>query len=244
MIFIVFQPVSKPIITIMCLVSTCNYALGRSRMNDKIRIISLDLDGVLFDGPSAAFPIAHRLGLGQKFMEVFARVSKEKKKLEDSICEGSKIWKGIPADDTYDNLVIELPLMAGAEETVKTLKERGYTVGCISSGVSQFFMRPFARRLGLDFALSNILGESNGAHDGTVIFVMGGPQKAETALRVAQERGHDRKNLASIGDGSNDVDLFGVSGFSIAFNPENELVSGAASITLHSKDLRSVLEYF
>ena len=73
---------------------------------------------------------------------------------------------------------------------------------------------------------------------------MGGPQKAETALRVIQERELSTKNLASIGDGTNDIDLFGVSAFSIAFNPENENVSGAATITLHSKNLELILEYF
>lgn len=213
-------------------------------MNDNIKIISFDLDGVLFNGPSAAFPLAQHLGLGQQFMEVFTRVAKEKKDLEMSIREGCKIWKGIAADETYDHLVNELPLMNGAEDTVLTLRERGYIIGCISSGVSQFFMKPFAKRLNLDFAHSNILGEVNGEHDGTVRYVMGGPQKAETALRVAQERGFNGNNLASIGDGSNDIELFNVSAISIAFNPENDAVSEAASITLHSNDLRSILDYF
>ncbi|TFG34903.1 HAD family hydrolase [Candidatus Thorarchaeota archaeon] len=228
----------------MCVALTCNDISGISNMNNDIKIISFDLDGVLFDGPSAAFPLAQHLGLGQKFMEVYTRVAIEKKELEPSIREGSKIWKGIAADETYDHLILDMPLMLGAEETLQKLKERGYIIGCISSGVSQFFMKPFTRRLKLDFAYSNILGERNGVHDGTVKYVMGGPQKAETALQIAQRRGLDGKNLASIGDGTNDIDLFKVSGFSIAFNPENDAVSGAASVTLHSKDLRSVLEFF
>lgn len=213
-------------------------------MKDDIKIISFDLDGVLFDGPSAAFPLAQRLGIGQKFLEIYTRMSKEKKEIEDSIREGSIIWKGIAADTTYDHLIMEMPLMIGAEETIRTLKDRGYLVGCISSGVSQFFMRPFTRRLDLDFAYSNILGEENGAHDGTVKYVMGGPQKAETALKMVKEKGMDKSNLASVGDGKNDIPLFHASAFSIAFNPENEAVSGAATMALHSKDLRSVLEYF
>ncbi len=213
-------------------------------MSDKIKIVSFDLDGVLYDGSSAAFPLAQHLGLGQKFMEVYAKVGKEKKNLVESIREGSRIWKGIPADETYEHLILDMPLMEGAEETIRILKEKGLAVGCISSGVSQFFMKPFARRLDLDFAHSNVLGELNGAHDGTVKFVMGGPQKAEIALKIIKERGLDRANLASVGDGTNDIDLFKVSALSIAFNPENESVSEAASFVLHSKDLRSILEYF
>jgi len=213
-------------------------------LNDKIKIISFDLDGVLYDGPSAAFPLAEHLGIGQKFMEVYARVGRGKKNLVESIREGGIIWKGIPADDTYEHLIMDMPLMEGAEETIRILQEKGIAVGCLSSGVSQFFMKPFTRRLNLDFAYSNILGESNGNHDGTVKFVMGGPQKAEMALRIAKERGLDKTNLASVGDGTNDIDLFNISALSIAFNPENEAVSEAATVVLHSKDLRSVLEYF
>ena len=217
---------------------------GNGKMNEKIKMVSFDLDGVLYDGPSAAFPLAQHLGLGQKFMEVYARLGKEKKNLVESIREGSKIWKGIPANETYEHLIMNMPLMNGAEETIRKLKESGIAVGCISSGVSQFFMKPFAKRLDLDFAHSNILGESDGAHDGTVKYVMGGPQKAEMALKIAEKRGLKKTNLASVGDGTNDIDLFKVSELSIAFNPESEIVSEAATVTLHSKDLRSILKYF
>lgn len=213
-------------------------------MHKEIKIIAFDLDGVLFDGPSAAFYIAQQVGLGEKYQELFSRIGKEKLPIEESIRLGSKIWEGVQIDGNYDHLVMELPLMKGTEETIRALKEAGYLVGCISSGVSQFFMKPLTKRLGLDFAHSNILGTSDGAHSGTVEYIMGGPQKAETALRVLQERELSTKNLASIGDGTNDIDLFGVSAFSIAFNPENEDVSEAATITVHSKNLESILEYF
>jgi phosphoserine phosphatase len=182
--------------------------------------------------------------LGEKFMAVYTKVTKEKGSFENSIIEGCKIWRGVATDGAYNHLVNQLPLRIGAQETLDTLREAGYTIGCISSGVSQFFMEPFSQRLGLDFAYSNILGEEAGAHNGDVDYIMGGPQKVETALEFLRERGLEGKNLASIGDGTNDVDLFNISGFSIAFNPENEKVSGAASITVHSKDLRSILEYF
>ena len=213
-------------------------------MRESIKVISLDLDGVLFDGPSAALPLAQHLGLGEKFMAVYAKVAKEGKSFEESIAEGCKIWRGVATDGIYNSLIYELPLRLGAKETVDILRERGYIVGCISSGVSQFFMEPFSQRLDLDFSYSNILGEENGAHNGEVEFIMGGKQKAETALKLLSDNGFEGKHLASIGDGSNDIDLFKSSGFSIAFNPQSEAVSKAACVTVHSKDLRAVLEYF
>ncbi len=163
---------------------------------------------------------------------------------DESVRAGAKIWEGIAFDGEYRELVMKLPLMNGAEETIGALKSAGYHIGCISSGVSQFFMEPLMERLNLNFAFSNILGVSDGTHSGEIEYAMGGPQKAETVLRVLKGKELSTKNLASIGDGENDIHLFGVSGFSIAFNPESDAVSGAATVTVHSKNLESILEYF
>lgn len=217
---------------------------SRYNMHKEIKIIAFDLDGVLFDGQSAAFHLAQQVGLGDKYQELFMRMATEQLPFHQSLRLGAEIWKGVGFGKEYKQLVMELPLMEGTEDTLDVLKTSGYQVGCISSGVSQFFMEPLAERLKLDFAHSNILGMSNGKHSGTIEFAMGGPQKAETALRLLEKRNLSTKNLASIGDGTNDIDLFGVSAFSIAFNPENEEVSGAATITVHSKNLESILEHF
>jgi phosphoserine phosphatase len=213
-------------------------------MHEDIKIIAFDLDGVLFDGASAAFALAQKVGLGSKYEELFMRMATEKLAFNEALREGALIWKGVPFGGNYREFVKQLPLMKGAEATIQALKTAGYIVGCISSGVSQFFMEPLEERLDLDFAYSNILGTSNGTHSGEIEYAMGRPQKAETALKVLKERQLSTANLASIGDGENDIDLFRVSAFSIAFNPESEKVSGAATVTIHSKDLGSILEYF
>jgi HAD superfamily phosphoserine phosphatase-like hydrolase len=213
-------------------------------MGKGIQVICLDLDGVLFDGPSAAYPLAKKLGLGSEFLHAL-QITKEKElPFHEAIIQGAKIWKGIAVNGEYDHLVETLPLMTGAEETVRILKDWGYSVGCITSGVSQFFMDPFIRRLDLDFGYTNILGEKKGTHDGTVSLVMDGPMKAVSAKSHLDQRGISTEHLAAIGDGENDIELFKICAFSIAFNPESELVSQAASVTVESKDLRDILEYF
>jgi phosphoserine phosphatase len=213
-------------------------------MDREIGVICLDLDGVLFDGPSAAYPLAKQLGIGSDFLRAL-QITKEKKlPFHEAIIEGAKIWNGVAVNGEYDHLVDTLPLMFGAEETVQTLKKWGYMVGCITSGVSQFFMEPFIRRLNLDFGYTNILGQKDGAHDGTVSLVMDGPKKAVSAKSYLDKIGISTNHLAAIGDGENDIDLFKICSFSIAFNPENELVSKAATVTIISKDLRDILEYF
>ena len=213
-------------------------------MASQIKVVSLDLDGVLYDGPSAVHPLTKTLGIEQDFLRVFKKLGSGTRSLSEAIKEGAKIWIGVPVDGTLDPLVENLPLMKGAEETVAALRDWGLQVGCVSSGVSQFFMEPFRRRLKLDFAFSNVLGETNGEHDGSVHYVMGGPQKAEKVLEYLENQGYTQLELASVGDGENDIDLFKVSALSIAYNPVSDKVSKAANLTIRSKDLKAILPHF
>jgi phosphoserine phosphatase len=213
-------------------------------MNPDIKIISLDLDGVLYDGSNASLAIGLQVGLKEKYIQLLQRIEDENLDLRTSVIEGAKIWKGVPINAAYHYLVKRLPLMEGAEETVTTLRKWGYQVGCISSGVSQFFMEPLTRRLGLDFAYSHILGSENEVHDGTIQFIMGGPEKVTTIWQYAQIKELPLDCIASVGNGMNDIDLFKVSSFSIAFNPVDKMVSDVASVTIESKDLRSILPHF
>ncbi|MFW9889285.1 MAG: HAD family hydrolase, partial [Candidatus Thorarchaeota archaeon] len=174
-------------------------------MDPDIRVVCLDLDGVLFDGPSAVQPITKELGIEDQFMAIYTKQGENRRTMTEAITEGAKIWIGVPTDGALDPLVERLPLMKGAKETVAALKDWGYIVGCISSGASQFFMKPFGKRLNLDFAYSNILGEKNGTHDGEVHYIMEGPQKAERMSEYLEENGFTSKNLASVGDGENDI---------------------------------------
>ena len=80
-------------------------------MTSEIKIISLDLDGVLFDGSSAAFAIAQQAGLKDQYIALFQKIAQEEMTLRDSVIEGAKIWKGLPVDATYHYLVKTLPLM-------------------------------------------------------------------------------------------------------------------------------------
>lgn len=211
-------------------------------MNTQLRIIALDLDGVIYDGASSVYPIAKAVGIEKEFLAALERT--RVLPLNEAISEGCKIWRGVPVEGAFERIIEELPLREGAEETITILRNWDYEVGCISSGVSQFYLRPLKRRLGLDFAHSNILGEKDGVHDGTIQYIMDGPNKAETAMRIISDREFTTENFASIGDGENDIPMFGVSGFSIAFNPTSEDVSNSATVTVKSDDLRAILPYF
>jgi len=211
---------------------------------NQIKVIAFDLDGVLFPLPQAAYLLACAIGLKNEYKGVFAKAKAENLSFRDTIIEMARIWKGVPVDGCLDGTVMGLPMMAGAEEIISQLKDWGYHVGCISSGSSQFFMDTLARKLGLDFVFTNVLGQQNDIMDGTVEFIMGPEEKAETISMYLRENGYTLDELASIGNGENDIYLLRASRFSIAFNPMTERVSDAATIVVESDDLQCVLEHF
>ncbi|MGV9170151.1 MAG: HAD-IB family phosphatase [Promethearchaeia archaeon] len=219
------------------------YTAGQdSLLEENLEVVALDLDGVLFDGASATLPIAERVGIGHKLKEVLKKSAVGNLSLEESIIEGAKVWKDV-STDTLQHLVHDLPLMEGAEETVTKLKREGYQVGCVSSGVSQWFMAPFSDRLDLDFAYSNVLSEHNGKHDGRIEYIMGAEQKAERILEYLVSNGFNQDDLVSVGNGENDIDMFSISALSIAFNPVSEKVAKSADYRIESRDLRDILPY-
>ena len=73
---------------------------------------------------------------------------------------------------------------------------------------------------------------------------MDGPGKAKAITNYLTSNNLPTNCLASIGDGENDLHIFRISSFSIAFNPTSDLVAIEASITIRSKDLRTVLPHF
>jgi len=209
-----------------------------------IKVIAFDLDGVLYPLPQAAYLFARAIGLKGEYKAVFVKAKAENLSFRETIIEMAKIWKGVPVDGSLTDIVMSLPMMPGAEEVIHQLREWGYHVGCISSGSSQFFMEALAEKLGLDFVFTNVLGHQDDKMDGTVEYVMGPEQKAETVSMYLRENGYTLDEFASVGNGENDIYMLRASRFSIAFNPMTERVSEAATTTVESEDLRDILEYF
>ena len=207
----------------------------------RVKIIVFDMDGVLVD-VSNSWQFVHesfKVDGGDNFRRFLNREISYGEFMEADI----GLW-GRVRIDFLEGILAEVPLMKGAESTVKQLRNAGYRTAIISAGISILAER-VQEELGIDYAFANRL-----IVDGDEFLTGRGeevvnPFKKAAVLREVAAREHTAPRCcAVVGDSIFDVPMFREAGFSIAFNANDERVKEAADIVIEEKNLEKVLPYF
>ncbi|MFW9804946.1 MAG: HAD family hydrolase [Candidatus Thorarchaeota archaeon] len=151
------------------------------------------------------------------------------------------LWKGQSLDEVL-NLVNATKLVPGAAEVVANLKEHGIHVAILSGGLD-ILAENVAKRLGIEYVLTNRLIHKNGILTGEVEVHVGWGEKVQELKHICNHFNVPLSETAFVGDGRNDISVFGVVGLSIAFRPEDEEVADSAMLTIKENDLRSILPH-
>ena len=94
------------------------------------------------------------------------------------------------------------------------------------------------KELGLDIVYSNELVFKDDQLD--VVIVSVDADKAKSAIIKIREWDEKKENIITVVDGANDVKLFDITGFGIAFRAQ-DLVKDLATVTLDEKDLSKIV---
>lgn len=133
-------------------------------------------------------------------------------------------------------------LSVGALELIHSMHASGGRVGAVSGGFSQI-LDPLAKKLNLDYHRANDLeivdGKLTGRVSGSVI---DRKAKAAALLEWATDFGVQPNQVAAIGDGANDLDMFEVAGLSFAFNAK-PAVREKADVIIDTPDLALVIPH-
>ena len=127
--------------------------------------------------------------------------------------------------------------MIGAKEACRALKDAGWKIMAISGGFTIITDR-LKKDLGIDFVYSNELVFKDGKLDDVIVNV--DADKAKSAMIKINEWGEKKENIMAVVDGANDVKLFDIAGFGIAFRAQ-DLVKDLATVTLDEKDLSKII---
>jgi phosphoserine phosphatase len=127
--------------------------------------------------------------------------------------------------------------MIGAREACRTLKDAGWKLMAVSGGFTIITDR-LKKELCLDFVYSNELVFKDGKLDDVIVNV--DSDKAKSAIIKIREWDEKKENITTVVDGANDVKLFDISGFGIAFRAQ-DLVKDLATVTLDEKDLSKIV---
>jgi phosphoserine phosphatase len=127
--------------------------------------------------------------------------------------------------------------MTGAKEACLALKDADWKIMAVSGGFTIITDR-LKKELDLDFVYSNELVFKDGKLDDVVVNV--DADKAKAAMIKINEWDEKKENIIAVVDGANDVKLFDITGFGIAFRAQ-DLVKDLATITLDEKDLSKIV---
>ncbi len=208
------------------------------------KLVVFDMDGVLTDCKSSWYFI-HKY-FGTENMENIRLFNEGKIDYPTFIYMDVMLWK---AKDPY--LTIEklkkiyerMPMMNGAYETVKTLKEKGMKLAIITGGLD-IIAEIVSKRLGIEIYYANGLEtDGNGVITGKAKIVVNPYRKDIALMNLLGKLEIKPQDTVAIGDGEVDVPMFKIAGTSIAFDPLSDDVERSAKIVIKKKNLTEILPY-
>ncbi len=207
---------------------------------NRIKLIAFDLDGVLVDGRGSWREVHQGLDTEEQSRVHEREFYDEKITFDEWALKDARLWNGVEIQRIID-ILYSVPLMNGINQTIPRLKEC-YKLAIISGGL-QILVDRVKNRYGFDYAIGNELLTNDSKVSG-IKQVISFDGKGEALRKIAVKEHISPAECAVIGDYANDIPMFKVAGFSIAFNPKDKNVVESADRAIYKKDLREILQFF
>ena len=194
-----------------------------------------DVEGVLYDAEYLPI-LAEKVNKEKEIWKITKKGLEGKIDWVDGLKERVQLLNGIDYD-TCIQIANSLPIMTGAKEACRALKDAGWKLMAVSGGFTIITDR-LKKELGLDFVYSNELVFKDDKLDDVIVSV--DADKAKSAMIKIREWDEKKENIIAVVDGANDIKLFDITGFGIAFRAQ-DLVKDLATVTLDEKDLSKII---
>ena len=202
------------------------------------------MDGTLLDG-RVIYIVGQKFGFSSE-VEGITKSSKVPYGRSQRVAE---LLKGLTVSE-FTGVVKAIPLMKGAVEAVKQLKNKNYKVGIISDSYT-LATEIVARKLEMDFHVANRLEVKNDVFTGRLKMPLGWEKigcncrqsvcKRYHLISLAKKYRVDMSNTVAVGDSSSDRCMLENAGIGILFNPLEGNIMKNVNYTVRSKDLNLVL---
>lgn len=202
------------------------------------RLVVMDMDSTLIP-VEFIDEIAKKHGVAEQVAEVTERAMKGEMDYDESLRKRLSLLKGMDIK-VAEELAANLPLTDGAETLIRVLRRLGYRTAVISGGFS-VATEALKKRLGIDYAYSNVLEVQDGKLTGKVVGpVVNAERKAELLQTLADAEGILLDQVIAVGDGANDILMLERAGLGIAFHAKAKL-RAAADTSISTAGLDAIL---
>ena len=202
-----------------------------------IKLVVFDLDNVIIDG-EAIDEIGKLANVEDDIAEITEKAMQGEIDFETSIKDRVQLLEGTSIEE-IEKVAEDLPLMPGACETVKCLKDKGVDVAIIS-GSFDVVADKVSDKLGVDTVYTNSFTVEDGKLTGEVTGPLVSGSKLDVLKDHVDEAGITLDEVVAVGDGANDISMIESAGCGIAFNAKDS-VKEIADVVVEEKDLCKVL---
>jgi len=141
-------------------------------------------------------------------------------------------------------LLAQVPIKKGAEKLFSYLQSKKVYTAIVSGGIDILANR-VASELGIDFVIANGLEtDREGYLTGNGLLRVKLLEKGEAMAELAKRLSLAKEEIISVGNSFIDVDMFKLSGYSIAFLPVDEQTCKEASVVVYENDLSALIPIF
>lgn len=208
-----------------------------SEQNSK-KLIVFDMDSTLIDAETID-ELAIVAGVGPEVSAITEKAMKGELNFPEALNARVKLLEGLTVNDAKTALD-KIPLMPGAQELISFVKSKGYATAIISGGFTLSSDR-IGKLLKIDYIKSNELIENNGILTGELKGPLTTQNSKELALEeIAAQHGISPKDCIVVGDGANDICIFKIAKYAIAFNSK-PILRQHANVVIIEKNLKAVI---
>lgn len=204
-----------------------------------MKLAVFDFDSTLMDGETLDI-IAKETEYYKEIKEITEKGMKGEIDFFESLISRVALLEGMKLKKV-NKICESLPIMNGAEETIKELKNKNYKCVCFSGGFKNATLI-FVEKLKLDGEFSNIFHIKNNILTGKVGGeMMFSDSKGNMLLALQKLLNISYNDTLVVGDGANDLSMFKYAKNRVAFCSK-EILKKEANIIINEKDLRLLID--
>ena len=204
-----------------------------------MKLAVFDFDSTLMDGETLDI-IAKETEYYKEIKEITEKGMKGEIDFFESLISRVALLEGMKLKKVNE-ICDSLPILNGAIETIKELKNKNYKCVCFSGGFKNATLI-FVEKLKLDGEFSNIFHTKNNILTGKVGGeMMFSDSKGNMLLALQKLLNISYNDTLVIGDGANDLSMFKYAKNRVAFCSK-EILKKEANIIINEKDLRLLID--